>query len=140
MADESEATTPDRLRTHPEQRFLAGHRKIDLNEATAGLRAEGRPGGGGHRQTTLYKHGGATVALFLFDAGGAMAEHRTNGTVTIHALDGRLRVAAGGQTHELTAGQLVALAPGVPHDVTAAEASRMLLTVHLEPARPAEPH
>jgi quercetin dioxygenase-like cupin family protein len=140
MSDESGPTTPDRLRTHPGQRFLAGHRKIDLEQATAGLRAEGRVGGGGHRQTTLYKHGGATVALFLFDAGGRLAEHHTAGTVTIHALDGRLRVAAGGETHELTAGQLVALAPGVPHDVAAAEPSRMLLTVHLEPARPAEPH
>ena len=138
MNDES-GPTPDRLRTHPEQRFLAGHRKIDLNEATAGLRAEGRPGGGGHRQTTLYKHGGATIALFLFDAGGRMAEHRTNGTVTIHALDGRLRVAAGGEAHELTAGQLVALAPGVPHDVTAVEPSRMLLTVHLEAGPSAGP-
>ena len=129
--------TPDRLRTHPEQRFLAGDRKVDLNQATAELRAEGRPGGGGHHQKTLYKHGGATIALFLFEAGGRLAEHRTAGTVTIHALDGRLRVAAGGEAHELTAGQLAVLAPGVPHDVTAVEPSRMLLTVHLE--RPGGP-
>lgn len=128
----------DRLRTHPEQRFQAGQRKIDLEQATADLRAEGRTGGGGHRQKTLYKHGGATIALFMFDAGGRLAEHRTAGTVSIHALDGRLQISAGGETHDLSAGQLVVLAPGMPHDVTAVEPSRMLLTVSLEkPASPA---
>src|SRR5688500_4345013 len=98
MSEGSEQTH-DRLRTHPGERFLADHRKVDLDQATAELRAEGRPSGGGHRQKTLYKHGGATIALFLFETGGRLAEHRTAGTVTIHALDGRLQVAAGGQTH-----------------------------------------
>jgi quercetin dioxygenase-like cupin family protein len=124
--------TPERLRTHPQERFLAEHRKVDLNEATAELRAESRTAPGGHRQKTLYKHGGATIALFLFESGGRLAEHRTAGTVTIHALDGHLRIVAGGETHDLTAGQISVFAPGTPHDVTAVVASRMLLTVHLE--------
>ena len=124
----------DRLRVHPEQRFLADQRKIDLNEATAELRAEGRPGSRGHHQKTLYRHGDATIALFLFEQGGRLAEHKTAGTVSIHALDGRLRVNAGGEAHTLTAGQLVVLAPGVKHDLTAEEPTRMLLTVHLEGA------
>jgi quercetin dioxygenase-like cupin family protein len=132
MSEESGSS--DRLRTHPQERFLAGHRKIDLNDATAELRAEGRPAAGGHRQKTLYKHGGATIALFYFDTGGRLAEHKTAGTVTIHALDGHIRVNAAGETHELTAGQLAVFAPGTPHDVTAVVPSRMLLTVHLERA------
>ena len=123
----------DRLRTHPDQRFSAGQRKIDLQEATDQLQAEDGTSGQGHRQTTLYKHGGATIALFAFESGGRLAEHHTRGTVTIHALDGHLRINAGGEMYELAAGQLVVLAPDVPHDVTATAASRMLLHVHLQP-------
>jgi quercetin dioxygenase-like cupin family protein len=129
----TEETNPpsDRLREHPKDRFSAPQRKIDLAQATAELRAELRPGSRGHHQKTLYKHGNATIALFLFDAGGSLAQHKTAGTVTIHALDGRLRVTADGEAHELTAGQLVVLAPGVPHDLQAVEPTRMLLTVQL---------
>jgi quercetin dioxygenase-like cupin family protein len=133
MSDEATAF-PDRLRPHPEERFSAGQRKIDLGAATAELAAEHRPGNRGHHQKTLYRHGRATIALFVFEAGGRLDEHTTAGTVSIHALDGRLRVNAGGEAHVLTAGQLVVLAPGVKHDLTAEEPTRMLLTVHLEPA------
>jgi quercetin dioxygenase-like cupin family protein len=131
----SEPSFPDRLRVHPDERFAAAQRKIDLAAATAELAAEGRPGSKGHHQKTLYRHGQATIALFAFEAGGRMDEHVTAGTVSIHALDGRLRVNAGGEAHVLTAGQLVVLAPGVKHDLTAEEPTRMLLTVHLEPTR-----
>src|SRR6476660_7019727 len=101
----------DRLRTHPQERFSPSHQKIDLNQATAELRGESRPSPGGHRQKTLYKHGGATIALFHFDAGGRMADHRTAGTVSIHALEGRLQIKTSEETHDLTAGQIVVLAP-----------------------------
>lgn len=121
-----------RLRTHPDERFRAEQRKLDLEQAMTELLAEDRPSGHGHRQKTLYKHGGATIALFHFDAGGHLAPHRSQATVSIHVLDGHLRVGAGSESYELTAGQLVVLAPGVLHNVNAVAPSRMLLHVHLE--------
>lgn len=130
--NEASGPTGDRLRSHPEERFSAGQRKIDLEQATAELQAEDRASGHGHRQKTLYKHGGATIALFSFEADSRLSEHRTRGTVTIHALEGRLRITAGGESYDLTPGQLVVLAPDVPHDVTAVVSSRMLLHVSLE--------
>lgn len=141
MSDASGSPTPDRMRQHPAQRFRGSQRMIDLNAASEALRAEARAGsGGGQRQTTLYKDGDITIALFLFEPGGGLAQHKAAGTVSIHALDGHLRVTAGtagtagaAEVYELTAGQLVLLAPGVPHDVAATgdQSSRMLLTVHL---------
>jgi quercetin dioxygenase-like cupin family protein len=130
----------DRLRTHPEERFAAPQHLIDLDRATAELRAEGGPGGRAagqrHRQKTLYRHGQATVALFLFDKGAQLAAHKAAGTVVIQVLDGQLQVdAEGGERHQLTPGQLLVLAPSVVHDVSAEEPSRMLLTVHLETPR-----
>jgi quercetin dioxygenase-like cupin family protein len=127
----------DRTRVHPDTRFAPPAQAFDLDAAAAELaREEGATAASphGHRQKTLYRHGNATLALFLFDAGGGIREHRANGTVFIQALQGRLTVGAEGQRHELPAGRLLVLAPGVRHDVTAEEPSRMLLTVCLVPA------
>ena len=49
----------------------------------------------------------------------------------IQVLAGRLAVEVGAQTHELGAGQLLALGPRVPHTVRALSPSEMLLTVHM---------
>jgi len=52
--------------------------------------------------------------------------------VTIHTIKGQLQVMAEGQAHDLPAGHLLVLAPGVEHDVVAREESQMLLTICLD--------
>lgn len=121
----------ERLRTPPRERFAPPMEFFDLEAAAAELASEPSPAMQGHRQKMLYRHGGTSVSLFLFDAGAGLREHRTNGTVLIQALSGRLRVEAEGRPHEVSAGRLLVMSPGVPHDVHALEASRMLLTVSL---------
>ena len=81
----------------------------------------------------LFRRGDATLSLFLFDAGSALREHRTNGTVLIQVLRGHMTVTAGGERHDLPGGSVLSMAAGVPHDVHADVASRMLLTVCLQP-------
>ena len=90
----------------------------------------------GRRQKTLYRHGQSSLALFLFEQGSELREHRTNGTVFIQVLQGRLTVGAAGQRHDLPAGHVLVMSPGVPHDLFAEEATRMLLTVSLQPTAP----
>lgn len=123
----------DRLREHPEPRFAGTQHQFDLKEAASGLIRESPAGEQGHKQQTLYKHGPTTVSLFVFGHLTHLPPHRTKGVVTIHVLDGHLRVTADDQTHDLHAGNLLILAPGVQHDVVARQESRMLLTVNLEP-------
>ncbi|HWB55014.1 MAG TPA: cupin domain-containing protein [Tepidisphaeraceae bacterium] len=125
--------TPDsqRLRPHPEHRFAPEQIQIDLPAAIERLRTESPAGEAGHRQETLYRNCGSTVALFLFERFTNLPEHKTRGVVIIHALSGRLKVDAAGQVHELGAGQMLVLAPNVPHSVAAEEESEMLLSVHL---------
>ncbi len=132
-----EISTPDRLRQHPDNRFEAAQHEIDLEQVAAKLLAEPLPQKRNHRQETLYKHGPVTVALFLFEAGGELPQHEAGGVVTVQVLAGRLRMTVEGEVHEMTAGQMLVMAPGVRHDVQAVEATRMLLTVCLE-ARKAE--
>ena len=125
----------DRLREPPVERFAADQHAFDLRAEIETLKAEHAPSSRGHRQKTLYKRGGATVALFRFERGGGLATHKTNGTVNIHVIDGKIRIGTSGTVageHILTSDQLVILAPNVGHDVHALEASTMLLQVHLD--------
>jgi quercetin dioxygenase-like cupin family protein len=122
---------PQRLRAHPESRFESSQIEIDLAAAVAGLRAERGAGEGGRRQETLYRQGGSTIALFAFDRFTHLAEHSTQGVVSMHVLRGRLKITAGGQAHELRGGQMLVIAPGVPHAIAAEEESEMLVHIHL---------
>ena len=136
MSDEQPTNEPaasERLREHPTPRFAAPQHYYDLDAVTTKLREEQESGQSGHRQQTLYKHGSTTVALFLFGELSGLAAHRAQGVVMIHVLDGHIQITATGEVHDLRAGHLLMLAPGVEHDVSARIPSRMLLTVHLTP-------
>jgi quercetin dioxygenase-like cupin family protein len=127
-----EVTVTDRLRTPPTERFSGSKHLFSLSDALAELRAEDHPARSGHHQVTLLQRGPVTQVLFSFEPGGHLQEHSASGLVTIHALEGRVRVEAEGVDHELPAGSMLILDPDVPHDVRASERSAMLLTVHLE--------
>ncbi len=120
-----------RLRPHPEGRFAPPQVEIDLNAVVGRLRSEAQTGESGHRQETLYKDGGLTIALFPFERFSGLTEHRAAGTVNMHVLRGKLKITAEDQVHELQAGQMLALAPGLKHAVAAEEESEMLVTVRL---------
>jgi quercetin dioxygenase-like cupin family protein len=122
----------ERIRQHPDERFHPPQLQIDLEKVAAALLSEPLPENRNHRQETLYRHGLVTVALFLFDRGATLPQHAAGGVVTVQVLQGRLKMIAEGKTHDLPAGSLLALAPGVQHDVLATEPTRMLLTVCLE--------
>lgn len=126
----------DRLREPPAERFAADQHSFDLRAEIEALKSEHGPSSHGHRQKTLYKNGSATIALFLFERGGGLARHKTAGTVSIHVIDGRMRIGTPETSpageYVLAADQLVILAPNVYHDVHAIEQSTMLLQVHLD--------
>ena len=121
-----------RLRPHPVGRFAGEIHVIDLKQALRELRGEAHASTHGHRQVTLLHRAPVTQVLFAFEAGGEMPEHAANGLVTIHVLEGHMAIEAAGETHELGAGTVLALSPGVRHSLRAREASAVLLTVHLE--------
>lgn len=134
------AETRARLREAPVTRFSGPQHVFDLLQLSAHLLNETHPGTNGHRQMTIFHHEAATTVLFAFEAGGQLHDHQAKGLITIHILDGALTIEAQSegawQTHHLRAQQILVLSPGVLHNVTAQEASRMLLTVHLVKGAP----
>lgn len=121
-----------RLREHPSSRFEGDVHSFDLNAAVQKLRSEPHPAARGHRQIALYQYGTLTKILFAFDKGSVFEEHTTRGVVSIHVLRGHLAVGAEGKTHNLKEGEVLFMAPNVPHDVRALEESEMLLSVCLQ--------
>lgn len=130
MTDDSRQSA-DRTRAHPEERFAPPAQVFDLQHAGRELAGEATATTQRHRQKVLYRHGNSSLSLFLFEAGAGLKEHRTSGTVFIQTLAGRLTVHAQGERHDLSAGRVLVMAPDVPHDVFAEEASQMLLTISL---------
>ncbi len=55
------------------------------------LGAEPHASVSGHRQIAVVRHGPVTIIQFVFEEGGLVREHRAEGVVTIHVLNGRLR-------------------------------------------------
>ena len=132
---QSDSPKQDRLRPHPEERFAAAQMSVDLPTVISRLRTEPRSGERGHRQESLYRSAGLTIALFAFDRFTHLPEHKAAGVVNMHVLRGRLKVTVGDQVHELRDGQMLILAAGLPHAVAAEEESEMLVTIHLIEAR-----
>ncbi|KAA0217049.1 MAG: hypothetical protein DYG94_01885 [Leptolyngbya sp. PLA3] len=121
----------ERERQAPAERFAAESIVFDLQAEIAALRAEHAPARHGHRQKTLYKHAGRTVALFVMDAGSQLPEHAAGGAVTVEVIEGEIEMAASGRTHALRAGMMLVMAPGIRHAVRAPTAAAFLLQVSL---------
>lgn len=121
----------DSKRRQPAERFTGNEHRFDLVASAGDLVKEKEPARRGHRQITLFHHGGTSVVLFDFEAGGSLPEHAADGVVTIQTIGGRVDVATQQMSHELSAGSLLVLEPNIAHEVIAHIPSQMLLTVHL---------
>lgn len=121
-----------RLRRAPVERFAGTEHIYNLAEIAGQLRAEPHPATDGHRQMTIAHHGSVAFVLFDFEADGRLVDHVADGLVTIQALAGHVQVRTPEGNHELGAGTLLVLAPGVAHDLHASVPSQVLLSVHMQ--------
>lgn len=83
----------------------------------------------GRTARTLVKDGPLRLTIMAIAPGGDLPTHRTDGPVTIHVLDGDVLVEAMDQEYPLSAGDVLVLAPGVPHSARSRTGVRFLLTV-----------
>lgn len=132
--DEPTAASQQAQRTPPRERFEGGEHLFDLAVESQRLRNE--PGGArdGHRQITLFRGGGVSIVLFDFEAGGQLKDHAADGYVTVLVLSGEIRMVTAEEQHQMSSGSLLVLRPGIRHDLEANVASRVMLTVHLDPS------
>jgi quercetin dioxygenase-like cupin family protein len=125
------STPRDRLRPPPAERFAGSEHLIDLVSGVKALRDEPHDGKNSHRQITVFHSGSLRIVLFSFEAGGSLPPHHAPGFVVIHTLRGTVSVKTQNETHKLTAGQILTLAPEIVHDVRADQEADILVTVSL---------
>jgi quercetin dioxygenase-like cupin family protein len=83
----------------------------------------------GQNSKTLIKYDDLRVVLIILKAHSRMAEHKSDGRLSVHVLAGHIQLKAEGRTFNLRPGGLLALDHAVRHDVEALEESAFLLTI-----------
>ena len=83
----------------------------------------------GRSSKTLAKYPDFHIVLVLMKAHTRMNEHHVDARISVHALEGRIRIQMPDEFVEVSAGELVALDYAIPHDVEALEESAFLLTI-----------
>jgi len=126
MADTLEPQAQHK-RPHP-QTMAAPYLEFDLAREIEQLRRE-PAWATGQNAKTLVKYDDFRIVLTALKARARLPDHRTDGRISIHAVTGHIQVRAAGRTFDLTAGRVVTLDRGVPHDVEALEESAFLLTI-----------
>src|ERR1700674_2403525 len=87
----------------------------------------------GRSSKTLVKHPDLRIVLIAMRANTRMHEHTAAGRISVHSLNGHIRLHLPERVVDLPAGRLLALDQCVPHDVEAAEDSAFLLTLSWPP-------
>ena len=85
----------------------------------------------GEKSVALFKSADLEVMRLVLRAGKSLPPHKVPGEITIHCLEGALKVLADGYEHALQAGQLLYLRGGTLHDVLAVEDCSAIGTVAL---------
>ena len=95
-----------------------------LHHAAAWNEASGRSA------KTLAKYADFRIVLISMKAGSHMSQHQADGRISIQCLRGKLCIHLPSQAKaEMTAGQLLVLDCGIPHDVDAIDESAFLVTI-----------
>lgn len=86
------------------------------------------------RTTALLKAPQLEVVRIVLRAGESLREHAVPGEITLQCLEGSVLVSTPGARHELSAGDFIHLAGGVPHALMAHSDASLLLTICLSAA------
>ena len=89
----------------------------------------------GRSSKTLVKHPDLRIVLIAMKANTRMHEHTAAGRISVHSLNGHIRLHLPERVVDLPAGHLLALDQCVPHDVEATEDSAFLLTLSWPPEK-----
>ena len=83
----------------------------------------------GRSSRTLAKYHDFRAVLMTMKAGTTMEEHKTEGSISVHTLTGRVRLSVGKQQIDIPADHVVMLYSDQPHSVEAVVDSSFLLTI-----------
>ena len=116
-------------RPRPAERVSGPVVTFDLARELGALRGSDSYRQNDHASTTLVNRAGFGAVLVALPKGGHLKEHRARRSISLHVLEGAIRLELDEGPLELRAGQVTALAPNLRHSVTGVEDSAFLLTM-----------
>lgn len=78
---------------------------------------------------TLLKRAAGTVTVFAFDEDQGLSEHTAPFDALAHVLEGEADIVIAGQSHRVSAGEMILMPAHQPHALTARTPFKMLLTM-----------
>jgi quercetin dioxygenase-like cupin family protein len=90
--------------------------------------AAGPPSATGPPSALLAKTGALEVRRLTLAQGREIPTHQARGEITVHCIEGRIAFTGDGTTVDLGPGQMIVLAAGAPHSVSAREDATVLVT------------
>lgn len=102
---------------------------FDLEKEADRLRGEEPWSLHGRNALTLVKYPDLRVVYIIMRAGRRLEEHHAGATVSVHVLNGHVRLHLDEMLVDLPARHLLALERDVPHDLEAIKDSAVLLTI-----------
>lgn len=72
---------------------------------------------------------GFRIRHLAFDAGAVLAEHQAPVPIIVQVVQGSVKFAVDGDVHTLSTGAIVHVAAKNPHEVTAIERARLIVTL-----------
>lgn len=112
--------------------LTGGTLSYDLTAEAARLRADDSYRRSGRLGRTLAKQGRFRQTLTVLSAGTSAETHHSDSPMSLHVLEGSLRVRLGDGERELGAGEMVFTGPGDAHDIRAVADAAVLITVSAE--------
>ena len=110
--------------------------QFDLQEEIQKLRKEETWLKMGRNAKTLVKYSDFRIVLTLLKAEKRMKEHKAEGRISIHVLTGKVRLHMLEEKIDLSAGQILALERGLPHDVEALKDTAFLISISWQQRKP----
>jgi quercetin dioxygenase-like cupin family protein len=81
--------------------------------------------------TALFKEGHLEVMRIVLPTGKRMPTHAVDGPITVQCLEGEVDIALNEKHQVLRTGDLIYLAAGIPHALTASQNASILVTIVL---------
>lgn len=78
---------------------------------------------------SVFQHGGNRLVQLSMQPGQGLSKHKTNLTLALVVLTGRVRFSTGEETVELTPSDMITVDPLQEHEVQAVEKSTVLLNL-----------
>jgi quercetin dioxygenase-like cupin family protein len=131
---------PEQAMASIERPLTGGTLSYDLRAEAARLRDDDSYRRSGRLGRTLAKQGRFRQTLTVLAPGAAAETHHSDSPMSLHVLEGSLRVRLIDGERDLHQGEMIFTGPGDAHDIRATEESAVLITVsaQADDFRPAE--